>query len=371
MSEAIIKLVKDICSIPSPTYQEKECVGFIKARLENISLSSTDKALNSPIDTSKIILENDSLICQFQKKSKNISKKHLLLVGHSDVVSSHFTPYVEGDQLHGAGVSDMKASVALYLYLLENHLDEMLEKYDISYIVYAREEGTALKDNGLFDLISNHKSFFKIVDLAIVGEPTDNTIQLGCVGSIHAEVIFKGQACHSARPWQGENALYKAVPFIEKMSKLKREPHEVFGVTFYDVCSITESSSDSGRTTIPAEWKCNVNFRYAPLYTETQAEEKLVEILTKAGAKEENITIKDISYAGEIIENNFFNEIVQQLNAPKEAKQAWTDVAQLSRLGIPCFNYGAGYTSQAHKENEYISIKNILTHYDSLLKLFA
>ena len=362
----LLSLIKKICAIPSPTYQEQECVQFIKDRLEKIDF-------NSEI-SSKIILENDSLISQFQmspKGNNSILRKHLLLVGHADVVSSYFTPYQDGDQLHGAGISDMKGSVALYLYLLENHLSEVLSKYDISYIVYAREEGTALEKNGLFDLITRHSTFLKTVDLAIVGEPTDNTIQLGCVGSIHSEVIFEGKACHSARPWQGENALYRAIPFIDNMSKLKPIAQEVFGVTFYDVCSITESHSDRGRTTIPAQWKCNVNFRYAPLYNEAAAKEKLLQILIKAGAKQENITIKDISYAGEIVKSHFLEEVVKKLNVDKQAKQAWTDVAQLSRLGVPCFNYGAGYTSQAHKEKEYISIQNVIEYYQKLLELLT
>jgi succinyl-diaminopimelate desuccinylase len=52
-----------------------------------------------------------------------------------------------------------------------------------------------------------------------------------------------------------------------------------------------------------------------------------------------------------------------------EAKQAWTDVAQLNGIDIPAFNFGPGLTQQAHKANEYISLRDVVDYYKILYEL--
>jgi len=48
-------------------------------------------------------------------------------------------------------------------------------------------------------------------DLVVMLEPTDNTIQAGCLGNLNARLVFHGRSAHSARPWLGDNAIMRAV----------------------------------------------------------------------------------------------------------------------------------------------------------------
>ena len=59
---------------------------------------------------------------------------------------------------------------------------------------------------------------------SIVLEPTDNTIQAGCLGNLNARLVFRGVSAHSARPWTGENAIAAAVRGLAPILALEPEP---------------------------------------------------------------------------------------------------------------------------------------------------
>jgi succinyl-diaminopimelate desuccinylase len=347
----MLEYIHTLFSIESPTNHEKDIQDYIK------------KTLQSP--NSHILEAKGSLIAQY---SHNKTSPHIVLVGHTDVVPAYFVPYKKDDFWHAAGASDMKAAVGVFMYIV-NHHPELFDTINLSLISYVKEEGTPIHENGLHDLIQAFPEFFKTIDLAIVGEPTNNTVQLGCVGSIHADVKILGKSSHSARPWDGENALYKALPFIKKVQAIPPKKHTVFGVDFYDVISITESHSEPGRTTIPGYWAGNVNFRYSPTRTLSEAEKELAAIFEACGLTHDQWQITDAVYSGDVVQTPLFEAVVNALQVPIEAKQAWTDVAQLASCGIPAFNFGPGLTEQAHKPDEYIRISDIHAYYNKLINV--
>lgn len=349
------QVLQQMLAIPSPTGQEQAFVEWLD---HQVQLFLRDWQIES---------HYDSLIISAPWQE---GKPHLALVGHSDVVPNHFEPRIVDGKLFGSGASDMKGALAAFWLLLREHGAEIAASWNLSLIVYSREEQTPLPENGLYHLLQQYPDYFKGIDLALVGEPTDNTIQLGCVGSLHARVMVKGLACHSARPWNGENALYKALPFIQQMSELEPVKHTVFGLDFFDVLQITESQSEPGRTSLPGWWRANINYRFAPIRSEAEAQQQLRETLIRFGIDPEQIDIFDSVPAGQVLETPLFNQLIQRLDRPLEAKQAWTDVAQLTAQGIPAFNFGPGLTSQAHKADEYIELSYLDAYYDYLLKLF-
>ena len=152
-----------------------------------------------------------------------------------------FTPYEDSGNLHGAGIG----YASWFGIVIAFVVTELLNEYNVTIILYDKEEGTTLHENGLKECLDEFPDFFNDIDVAIVGEPTNNAVQLGCVGSIHFTLTVKGQAAHSARPWFGRNALYEALPIIQKAAELVPTSHDIFGVTFRDVLQI-ESQSAKG-----------------------------------------------------------------------------------------------------------------------------
>jgi len=341
-------LLMALLRISSPTYKEKEKCDFLESWLAR------------ELPTFRVTRFGNNLIA----KNNRESGPHIGFVGHIDTVPEFFDPYEESGKLFGSGASDMQAGLASMLTLIKENEMALSRKYRLSIIIYDKEEGTPLHENGLNELIVADPESIDAMDVAIVGEPTNNAIQLGCVGSIHYTLTVHGKAAHSARPWQGENALYKALPIMDAFSKLERKKQTIFGVDFFDVMTITESQSSRGRTTVPETWQANINYRFSPVHSLTEAKTHVPQVLDGIGVDYKLSCLNAVD-AGAVIEHPLLESLKTSFKF--EAKQAWTDVAQLTSRGICAFNFGPGRQDQAHHPNEYVVIADMV-QYEQLLK---
>ena len=114
---------------------------------------------------------------------------------------------------------------------------------DVALLLFGKEELPA-QFSPLPDLFDNSRVVHE-ADLAILLEPTDLTIQAGCLGNLNARITFHGVSGHSARPWTAENAIEKALDGLAPIAALeRREAVEIGGLPFYEV---VEHHADRGR----------------------------------------------------------------------------------------------------------------------------
>jgi succinyl-diaminopimelate desuccinylase len=291
----------------------------------------------------------------------------VLLVGHTDVVPP--TPADrdarrDGDRIIGRGASDMKAGLAVAMDCFERPALRG-GPYDLILVAYAGEEGSH-EGNELGPVLTAMPDLAG-ADLAIVLEPTDLTVQLGCMGAMHAEITFGGRAAHSARPWHGDNALTKAGAFLHELHHLEPQDVTVDGLSFREVFTATRAwtggptstgAEHNARNVVPAAFTVNVNYRFAPDKDLAAAEARVAELVH--GRAE--IEVVDRAPAGRPRRDAPLVEaFVRAVDAPVEPKQAWTDVARFSEIGVPALNYGPGLTAQAHQAGEYVPEENVVT----------
>jgi succinyl-diaminopimelate desuccinylase len=84
------------------------------------------------------------------------------------------------------------------------------------------------------------------------------------MGSMHARVVFEGQAAHSARPWQGDNAIHAAGKLLTALAERQPQTVHCHGFPFKEVLSATLAKGGSGRNVIPDYFELNLNYRFAP-----------------------------------------------------------------------------------------------------------
>ncbi len=279
----------------------------------------------------------------------------LALCGHLDTVPVHdedrHPPRREGGRLVAPGASDMKGGLAVAMELAER-LPRAERFCDLVLVLYAREEGP-YAENELEEVLRD-PARLRGVDLALCLEPTDNVLQLGCVGSIHATVTFLGKAAHSARPWQGLNAVHRAGALLAELHA--RPPREARSGehAFREVLTVTRIEGGRARNVVPDRCTLNLNFRFAPDRTLDDAVGELRALAARHGAE---IELTDLSPACPAFQDHpMVRRLVERAGVRVEPKQAWTDVARLALHGVPAVNLGPGATSQAHQRGEWVEI---------------
>ena len=291
----------------------------------------------------------------------------ILLVGHIDTVPAQGQgpARVEGGRLFGLGTSDMKSGVAVMVHLLEDR-SVRDGPYDVVGVFYDAEEGPDSL-NGL-EPVLQQLGWLADADFAVVTEPTDLELQLGCQGIVNATVRFEGKAAHSARPWLGENAVTKAGDWLAGLHGRAPEPYEVGGLTFYEVFSVTRASGGIANNVIPPSFDLHLNYRFSPHRTGADALARLAEITAAA----DSVDILECVDGAPVPEGNpFLDRLVSISDAPVTPKQAWTDVARLARFGIPAANYGPGEVAQAHKATESVPIANLDPAFEALQRFLT
>lgn len=298
--------------------------------------------------------------CVVASRQGDIAGPTIGLFGHLDTVAPAAGQAYDwlGDRILGCGASDMKGALAVMLELLSRPT-----RANLVIVFYDREEGP-YADNGLRTLLAS--GILPRIDLALALEPTANTIQAGCMGGMHALVTFRGKRAHSARPWQGENAIHKAAGFLARLASRERREVLVGGLPFFEVMSATTAGTNNGRNIVPDRFVVNVNYRFAPGKPIAAARDELASLV----AGEADIDIVDEAPAGDVShEQPILAAWRKRFDLPVEPKQAWTDVAQLTAHGIPAVNFGPGDPAQAHQAGEYVEIASLVRGYALLVDL--
>lgn len=213
--------------------------------------------------------EKNAVVRRFQGDSPSllmlppgIKKPEILFVGHCDVVEAEtkqFHPRIQGDKLYGRGAFDMKGPLAALIVAYQHDLERGNSR--VGLLVTSDEEQGGFQGAGEF---VHHRSL--LPEIAIVpdgGGDTPFETASGGKGNCKLTITVQGKSAHSSRPWEGENAIFKATQILSLLKKKYPGAREK-NTAATTIVPVEIMSEGHGHNVVARRSKILCNVRYTP-----------------------------------------------------------------------------------------------------------
>jgi len=318
--------------------------------------------IRSDAPRSSFVLSDDHDTCLlYLPASRRRGRPLVLFAGHVDTVpiAANVPGAIRDGEILGRGASDMKGGVAVMLSLMQAlAAGGLATDLDAGFLFFGREE---VDPSALLPLLERSRALDE-VSLAVVMEPTDNALEVGCMGNLNATVTVRGVAAHSARPWLGDNAVHQAIKALASIADLPIREVDVGGLIYREVINVTTIGGGVAANVIPDRLEATINFRYAPNHTPADAEQRIQELL---GHHRLEVRIDSNAPPGPVtVDNPLVRRLRDRGALDVRPKQAWTPVAEFAQGGIDAVNFGPGDPRYAHADDERVSVAALGRSYE-------
>ena len=291
-------------------------------------------------------------------------KSKLGFVCHTDTVLASnwsYNPFeltIQKEKLYGLGVSDMKGGIAALL----NALKELPKDIPLTCYFTFDEE---INFNGIKLLIESKSDF---PNTLVFPEPTAGIPAIANKGCMEFKVNFFGKSAHSSTPMLGENAIIKAMNFIDELNSfvasLKKEKDDLYEVP-YTTCNIAKINGGDAINKVPDY--CEIAFDFRTINTK---QERLIFKTLDSLAKKYNAKIEVI--------NNVFCAISKSSdfknNVGKICKRDCVNLSYVTEASFfsdkNILILGPGPVT-AHQKDEYITKTSFLETIDLYKKIIT
>ncbi len=289
--------------------------------------------------------------------------ERVVLAGHLDTVPISDPPNVPsrriGDELVGRGTVDMKGGVAVQLRLARTVTEP---SRDVTYVFYEGEEIDG-QFNGLAHLAADAPDLIA-GDFAVLLEPTNGAVEGGCKGTLRADIVTKGTAAHSARPWNGHNAIHDAAEVLTRLAHYEARTVDVDGLEYHEALQAVGIAGGIAGNVIPDRCVVTVNYRFAPDRSGDEAAAHVASVFHGF----EVVVQDNAPGARPGLTLPAAQAFIAALAVPVGPKEGWTDVARFSALGVPAVNFGPGDPNLAHTDDERAPVQQYVDAEQAMLR---
>jgi succinyl-diaminopimelate desuccinylase len=343
------ELTGRLCAIESVSGNEETITDAVVEVLERISAGDGPEL--------EILRDGDTVVA---RTNLGLAER-IVVAGHLDTVpvEDNLPPvrtrmdgddYPEDEVIWGRGACDMKAGVAMQL---TTAAALRTPDRDVSWVFYDHEEVDASL-NGLGRVAANHPDWLA-GDFAILGEPSNASVEGGCNGTIRVDVTTTGVRAHSARAFMGVNAIHAAAEVLSRLAEHETGTVTVDGLDYRESLSAVNISGGVAGNVVPDECRVSVNYRFAPSKSAAEAEAFLREFFTGF-----DVVVTDAAEGARPgLDRPIAQAFIDTLGLSPAPKLGWTDVSRFSALGVPAVNFGPGNPLYAHKSDEHVRVAEV------------
>ncbi len=294
----------------------------------------------------------------------------LMFEAHQDTVPVDgmtvppFGAEVRGGRLYGRGACDVKGGMAAILAAMERLADE--RPRGAASIVAAF---TVDEESGFTGVRHLARNLPPGLSFAVVAEPTRLEVVVAHKGLVRWKVRTRGRSCHSARPADGVNAVYRMAPVLSALEEYAadlagRHPHPLLGSPTLSVGVIRGGTSVN---TVPGSCEVEIDRRLLPGEDPGGAVDDCRDYLARrlpgAAIEVEPAWISDPALDTPVDSEAAragLEAVRKVLGGAEPAGVPYgTDGSKLAEAGLPTVVIGPGDIAQAHTVDEWIEIDQL------------
>src|SRR5262245_56480986 len=371
------RLLQDLVRIPSVNPMGRTISGeqFYEIRVTDY-LERFFRDLGVPFDRRPVAPLRDNIVARYDSPG---SATTILLEVHQDTVPvdgmtiDPFAGEIRDGKLYGRGSCDVKGGMTAMLTAFARLVREKpAGAVNVLLACTVDEEHTFV---GVQRLMEQGLR----ADMAVVAEPTKLQIVDAHKGVVRWRVRTAGRACHSSRPDQGVNAVYRmghVLPIVEDYADrlIRSTAHPRLGPPTLSVGRIEGGVSVN---TVPDECVIEIDRRLLPGEDPDAAWRDFRDLL--AATAPVPVVCDKIWLACPALSNDGSDAVRDRLGTAIDAVEGnhlilavpfGTDASSVALAGIPAVVFGPGDIAQAHTKDEWIDLDQIDRAAEILYRFF-
>jgi succinyl-diaminopimelate desuccinylase len=376
----VTAILKELIAIPSVNPMGREVSGeeFHEGRVTAWLVQCLDR-FGMPCEVVEVAPGRANVLTRIDSPG---ARRTVLLDAHQDTVPVDgmtippFQPTESDGRIYGRGSCDVKGGLAAMLAAVTTlWIERPAGLPNIVLSMTCDEEATSLGINHLVGSWTGKVTPYRLCptapDVAVIAEPTLLDIVVAHRGAVRWQIHTAGRACHSSRPSEGVNAIYRMAQVITLLEEFaawlptSRPAHALCGPATLSVGLVSGGSSVN---VVPDHCVIDIDRRLLPTENSLTARDEVIEFLQQRLDFELVHSAPYCNSAG--LQDDRNRALAEELArcVAEETKPAatigvpyGTHASRTALAGVPSVVFGPGDITQAHTKDEWIEVSQLLT----------